>query len=144
MTCQPRVLSGDNTSMTTSPNSIWRWTAVASLFGLIVLCLAWELRLAPIFPGGSWMALKALPLLLPLRGVLKGNLYTMQWASMFILLWFMEGVMRAWSDLNPVSAWLAGLEIALSLLFYVSAVLYCRPAKKAAKMRAARQPVRQQ
>lgn len=89
------------------------------------------------------MALKALPLFLPLRGVLKGNLYTMQWASMFILLWFMEGVMRAWSDLNPVSAWLAGLEIALSLLFYVSAVLYCRPAKKAARRRAGTTQVKQ-
>ncbi|HLU79185.1 MAG TPA: DUF2069 domain-containing protein [Burkholderiaceae bacterium] len=130
--------------MTTSPNSIWRWTAVASLFGLIALCLAWELRLAPIFPGGSWMALKALPLLLPLRGVLKGNLYTMQWASMFILLYFMEGVMRAWSDLNPVSAWLAGLEIALSLLFYVSAILYCRPAKKAARRKAGKSAIGQQ
>src|SRR5690606_30885020 len=115
-----------------------------SLIALIALCLVWELRLAPIFPGGSWMALKALPLLLPPRGVLKGNLYTMQWASMFILLWFMEGVMRAWSDLNPVSAWLAGLEIALSLLFYVSADMYCRPAKKAARQRAGKTQVKQQ
>lgn len=130
--------------MTTSSNSLWRWTAAGSLIALIALCLVWELRLAPIFPGGSWMALKALPLLLPLRGVLKGNLYTMQWASMFILLWFMEGVMRAWSDLNPVSAWLAGLEIALSLLFYVSAVMYCRPAKKAARQRAGKTQVKQQ
>lgn len=129
--------------MTTSTNSVWRWTAVGSLVSLIILCVAWELWLAPIFPGGSWMALKALPLFLPLRGVLKGNLYTMQWASMFILLWFMEGVMRAWSDLNPVSAWLAGLEIALSLLFYVSAVLYCRPAKKAARRRAGTTQVKQ-
>lgn len=122
--------------MTTPYHSILRWTAVGALVALIILCVAWELWLAPIFPGGSWMVLKALPLFLPLRGVLKGNLYTMQWASMFILLWFMEGVMRAWSDLNPLSAWLAGLEIALSLLFYVCAVLYCRPAKKAARARA--------
>lgn len=119
--------------MTNRSNSVLRWTASGSLIALIVLCLAWELRLAPIFPGGSWMALKALPLLWPLRGVLKGDLYTMQWASMFILLYFMEGVMRAWSDLNPVSVWLAGVEIALSLLFYVSAILYCRPAKRAAR-----------
>ena len=129
--------------MTTSPNSVWRWVAAGALITLFILCLAWELWLAPIFPGGSLMALKALPLLLPLRGVLRGNLYTMQWASMFILLWFMEGVMRAWSDLNPVSAWLAGLEVALSLLFYVSAILYCRPAKKAARQRAGKVQVKQ-
>lgn len=119
--------------MTTPLNPLWRWMAAGSLIALIILCLAWELWLAPITPGGFWLALKAVPLLFPLRGVLKGNLYTMQWASMFILLWFMEGVMRAWSDLNPVSAWLAGVEIALSLLFYVSAILYCRPAKRAAR-----------
>lgn len=89
------------------------------------------------------MALKAVPLLFPLRGVLKGNLYTMQWASMFILLYFMEGVMRAWSDLNPVSAWLAGLEIALSLVFYMSAILYCRPAKKASRARSGKTEVKQ-
>jgi len=38
-----------------------------SLIALIFLCLAWELALAPIRPGGSSLALKALPLLLPLR-----------------------------------------------------------------------------
>src|SRR5690606_41457977 len=114
MACEPHVLSGDNTSMTTSSNSLWRWTAAGSLIALIALCLVWELRLAPIFPGGSWMALTALPSLLPLRGVLKRHLYTMQRASMFPLSWFLDGALRAWTALNPVSAWLAGLEVALS------------------------------
>jgi uncharacterized membrane protein len=48
-----------------------RWVAVASLLGLIVLALAWELWLAPLRPGGSWLALKALPLCIPLAGLLK-------------------------------------------------------------------------
>src|SRR5256885_15112591 len=38
-----------------------RWLAVSSLMGLIVLSLAWELWLAPMRPGGSWLVLKALP-----------------------------------------------------------------------------------
>jgi len=74
-----------------------------------------------------------LPLLLPLRGVLKGRLYTLQWASMLILLYFMEGVVRAWSDPSPISAVMGGIEIALSLVFYLCAVFYLRPAKRAAK-----------
>ena len=45
--------------------------ACSSLIALILLGLAWELVLAPLRPGGSWMVLKVLPLLLPLRGVLK-------------------------------------------------------------------------
>ena len=37
--------------------------SVLSLLALIALCLAWEIWLAPLRPGGSWMLLKALPLL---------------------------------------------------------------------------------
>ena len=112
-----------------------RLVASISLLALIVLCIAWETVLAPLRPG-SLLALKALPLLLPLRGVLRGNLYTYQWASMLILLYFMEGVVRAWSDPNPVSVWMAVVEIVLSFTFYVCALMYLRPAKQAARRRA--------
>ena len=71
--------------------------SVASLVGLVALCVLWELALAPLRPGGSWMVLKALPLLAPLPGTFRRNIYTMQWASMMVLLYFTEGVVRAWS-----------------------------------------------
>lgn len=112
-----------------------RRLASAALLALIVLCVAWETVLAPIRPGGSWLFLKALPLAFPLRGVLRGNLYTYQWASMLVLLYLMEGVVRAMSDPAPMSAALAGLEIALSLVFFIAAILYVRPAKRAARAR---------
>ncbi len=107
--------------------------ATSLLLALIVLCVAWEAFLAPIYPGGSWLILKALPLALPLRNISRGTVYTYQWASMLVLLYFAEGVMRAWSDLNPVSAALAGGEIALSVLFFVTAMFYVRPAKQAVR-----------
>jgi len=110
--------------------------AAATLLLLIALCLAWELWLAPLRPGGSYLALKVLPLLPPLRGVRAGRVYTLQWACMLILLYFMEGVVRAWSDPNPASVWLAYGEIVLSFTFYLCALLYLRPAKQAAKRRA--------
>lgn len=103
--------------------------ACISLLALIFLCLAWELRLAPLRPGGSWMALKALPLLLPLLGVLNGRRYTYQWASMLILAYFAEGVVRAASDSGTAAA-LALAEALLALGFFGSAVFYvriCRP-----------------
>src|SRR3546814_17507346 len=78
--------------MTTQLNPVLRHGASVSLIALIVLCLAWELTIAPLRPGGSLLVLKVLPLLLPLRGVLKGQLYTLQWAAMLLLLYFMEGV----------------------------------------------------
>jgi len=107
--------------------------AILSLFALIALGLVWELWLAPLKPGGSWLALKILPLFAPLRGVLRGSLYTLQWAAMLILLYVMEGVVRAWSDPLPLSAWLGGAEVLLALAFYLCAILYVRPAKQAFK-----------
>ena len=106
--------------------------AVASLVLLIALCVAWELVLAPLRPGGSWMVLKVLPLLLPLRGVLKRDLYTMQWSSMLILLYFAEGIVRAISD-KGLSATLGWGEVGLVCVFFFCTVFYLHPYKKAAK-----------
>jgi uncharacterized membrane protein len=97
----------------------------ASLIMLIFVSLAWELWLAPIRPGGSWLVLKTLPLLLPLMGILKGRRYTYQWAPMLILVYFTEGVVRAWSD-TGLSAWLAGVELMLSGVFFLASIFYAR------------------
>ena len=75
-----------------------RWLAVGSLLGLIVLGLAWELWLAPLRPGGSWLALKVLPLCVPLAGLLRNRMYTYRWVSLMVWIYFTEGVVRAWSD----------------------------------------------
>jgi uncharacterized membrane protein len=102
-----------------------RLVASASLLGLLGLCLAWELWLAPLRPGGSLLALKAAPLALPIPGILNGRRYTYQWSSMLVLAYFAEGVTRAWSE-HGVSQALAGAEIALSVAFFVVAVAYAR------------------
>lgn len=107
--------------------------AVASLLALIVLCIAWELFLAPLRVGGSWMVLKVLPLLIPLRGVIKRDIYTLQWSSMLILLYFIEGIVRANSDTVPLSAGLAWAEAGLVVIYFICAIYYVRPYKKAAK-----------
>lgn len=99
--------------------------ASISLISLILLALAWETVLAPLKPGGSLLMLKAVPLLLPLFGILRGKRYTYQWSSMFILLYFTEGVVRAWSD-SGLSAQLAAAEIVLSVVFFSCAIFYAR------------------
>ena len=103
-----------------------RWLAVGSLVGLIVLGLAWEMWLAPLRPGGSWLALKVLPLVVPLAGLLKNRMYTYRWVSLMIWLYFTEGVVRAWSDALPLSRALAGLEIVLCLSLFVACALHVR------------------
>lgn len=100
-------------------------TACGSLIALIFLCLAWELRLAPIHAGGSWLVLKCTPLLAPLFGILNGRPYTYQWATLLILLYFIEGVVRATSESGGVR-WLAIGEIVLALLFFCASIAYIR------------------
>ena len=102
-----------------------RWLALGSLGGLIVLGLAWEMWLAPIRPGGSLLALKVLPLCIPLAGILKNRMYTYRWVSLMVWIYFTEGVVRAWSDRPPGNV-LAMVEVALCLLLFVACALHVR------------------
>ncbi len=105
-----------------------RWLnlgASASLIALIFLCLAWELWLAPVRPGGSWLALKALPLLAPLFGILRGRRATHQWASLLALAYLVEGAVRWYTD-EGSSATFAVAETLLALALYLSAAFYAR------------------
>jgi uncharacterized membrane protein len=105
--------------------------ASATLGALILLCVAWELWLAPLRPGGSLLALKALPLALPIAGVFSGKRYTYQWSSMLILAYFAEGITRAWAE-RGTSQILALIETFLALAFFAAAVSYARWTRAAA------------
>ncbi len=120
----PRPVSVD---FSTAPPAARHANLVAgiSLIALIALCLAWELWLAPLRPGGSWLALKALPLLLPLFGILRGKRYTHQWSSLLIQLYLLEGLTRASSDGGMMQA-LAVVEAALALAFFIAVLVYVR------------------
>ena len=102
-----------------------RWVALGSMVGLIVLGVAWEMWLAPIRPGGSLLALKVLPLCLPLAGILKNRMYTYRWISLLVWLYFTEGAVRAWSD-KPPGNYLAMVEVALCLLLFAACSLHVR------------------
>ena len=102
-----------------------RLVAVGSLLGLILLGLAWELYLAPLRPGGSWLALKVMPLCIPLAGLLKNRMYTYRWVSLMVWLYFTEGVVRAYSDRSPGNV-LALIEVLLCLSLFAACVLHVR------------------
>ena len=120
--------------MQSTKHKLFHWGAIASLVTLIAWCVLWEMVIAPLKPGGSWMVLKAVPLLFPLLGVIKRDLYTLQWTSMMVLLYFTEGVVRGWSD--KVMPWLGWGEAAIVIVYFMCAILYVRPYKKAAKLAA--------
>jgi len=104
---------------------IFRRLALASLVALLLLCLAWEMWLAPLRPGGSLLALKAAPLALPLAGIHAGRRYTFQWSSLLVLAYFAEGTVRAWSESGAAHALALG-EIALSVVSFAALVAYAR------------------
>ena len=109
-----------------------RAVAACSLLALIALGLAWELWLAPVRPGGSWLALKALPLAVPLAGLLKRRMYTYRWLSLMIWLYCTEGLVRATSDTAP-SSYYAWAEVVLCILLFTACTLHIRLRLKAAK-----------
>lgn len=111
-----------------------RWLAVGSLLALVVLCAGWELWWAPVRPGGSWLALKALPLCLPLAGLLARRMYTYRWTSLLLWLYVAEGATRAGSE-RGTGAWLAMAEVALCLLLFIACALHVR-----LRLRAVRNP----
>jgi len=126
--------TSDSTPATHPGNTValTRWLAVGSLLGLIVLGLTWELWLAPLRPGGSWLVLKVLPLCFPLAGLLRNRMYTYRWVSLVVWLYFTEGVVRAYSD-RGLSAQLAMVEIVLCLALFMACALHVRMRLRKAK-----------
>ena len=104
-------------------------SASISLICLIILNLIWELFYNPLNSLGSFMVIKSVILLIPLPGILKKNRYTYQWSSMFILLFFIEGVVRFYSE-NGVSQSIALYQIILSFVFFMSTMFFCKVTKK--------------
>ncbi|MCB1995172.1 MAG: DUF2069 domain-containing protein [Rhodoferax sp.] len=97
--------------------------ALAGTVGLIVLGMAWELWLAPT--GTGTLAVKVLPLVLCLAGLLRHRLYTYRWLSLLVWAYFTEGVVRATTEAG-LSQVLAVAEIVLTLALFAACTLYIR------------------
>jgi uncharacterized membrane protein len=113
------------------------WTrslAVGSAVALVVLGLAWELWLAPT--GRGTLALKVLPMLLPLPGLWRQRLYTYRWTSLLVWLYFTEGAVRATSE-RGLGAALAGVEVLLSLSLFAACLMQVRTQTQTSKERTA-------
>ena len=100
-----------------------RGAVSALLVVLALLCLAWELWLAPT-GRGTW-AIKALPLLLCLPGLWRHRLYTYRWLSLLVWLYVTEGLVRATSE-GGLGQWLAAAEVLLGTALFVLTVHYIR------------------
>jgi uncharacterized membrane protein len=106
-----------------APIAWTRGVAVGCVVGLIVLGLVWELWLART--GSGTLALKVLPLLVPLPGLLRNRMYTYRWVSLMVWLYFTEGVVRATSDRGPGVPF-AVVEILLCLMLFAACAAHVR------------------
>jgi uncharacterized membrane protein len=132
VTAQTDATPADALAPPVATNRVAALGAAATLIALVVLCVAWEWWLAPLRPGGTALVLKALPLALALPGVLRRRVYTLQWASMLVLFYFAEGIVRGMTD-RPPGNMLGWIEAALALGFFVCALAYVAPFKRAAR-----------
>ncbi|MES3015897.1 MAG: DUF2069 domain-containing protein [Pseudomonadota bacterium] len=117
-----------------APIAWTRAVAVGSVIALIVLGMAWELWLAPT--GNRTLALKVVPLLFPLAGLLRNRMYTYRWLSLMVWLYFTEGIVRATSD-RGAGVWLGAIEVLLCLLLFAACAAHVRWRLRNAKEMAA-------
>ena len=115
----------------------WRTATIVLLLLLAAHCVLWEGWLAPLRAGGSWLTLKALPLLIALPGLWRGRRYTYQWFSMLELLYVAEGAVRIF-DPPPTGA-LAAIELLLACALFLCVLGFARSTRPslAAKQTAA-------
>jgi uncharacterized membrane protein len=114
----------------------YQFISSASLIALIFLCLGWELWWSPLKPGGSWLVLKAVFLLAPLFGILRGKRYTYKWLSLFVQFYILEGLTRATSD-HGLSQQLAIGESILAIILFITVILYVRATRPPPEEKAA-------
>lgn len=109
------------------------WSAITrwSWLGLILLQPAWHALLPPPHGAGSWVlaTLATVPLLLPQRGVWRGELRAVTWAGYLAMLYLMIGVVEAWA--NPPQRVAALLQVTLVAMFVAGALGLSRSGKSA-------------
>jgi uncharacterized membrane protein len=100
-----------------------RSAALACIAAMVVLGLAWELWLAPT--GNRTWALKVLPLVLALPGVMRFRMFTHRWLALAVWLYVAEGLMRGVTERGLVMP-LSWLQVLLALLLFAACATHVR------------------
>jgi uncharacterized membrane protein len=106
-----------------------RLILIASSFALGIEIILWEVWLAPLHAGAWTLALLAIPMFAVCYAAWRNSNYGLQVASMLILAYLAEGVMRVLND-RGTSALLAGVEVVLAAVFFVTDLAYLGPLKR--------------
>lgn len=106
-----------------SAQSAARTLSIALWAALALSLLAWSLV------GYSRMlcALAVLPMLAPLRGLIRGRRYTYAWATLFSVPYLAFSITELLA--NPQARWAAACSLILVFGWFCAAVLYLRASR---------------
>lgn len=105
--------------------------AVGALFALGLLTLLWELALAPLRPGGSWLVLKCVPLFALFPGVAQGQRRARQWLALVLPFYAAEGLVRAMTETGR-HAVVAGLACVVAIAGFGALLAWFRAERRRA------------
>lgn len=107
-----------------------RALALIGYFGTMFFLMLWIIKLSPPqVPKSIALAIGLLPLLLPLRGMLHGRVYTHSWAGFLALPYFAFGVDTAIH--RTEKPWLGMVLIVLSVIWFFASAYYAKYKKMA-------------
>jgi uncharacterized membrane protein len=97
--------------------TLWLWTAV------VLSLLAW------MMVGYPWpiCLLAALPLLVPLNGLLRGRRHTYAWATLFAIPYLVFALTELL--VNPAARWVAGMSLLLVFGWFCTMILFLRASR---------------
>ncbi|MEZ9722219.1 DUF2069 domain-containing protein [Vibrio splendidus] len=105
---------------------LFRYLALAGNLSLLFWVIAWQMTLSP-HPNLSNVTLAiawAIPLLLPLPGILAGKPYTHAWANFVLMLYFLHALTILYVDGGE--RLLAAVELLLTTLGFAGNILFTR------------------
>ncbi len=105
-----------------------RRAAAALTAALALWLILWETILAPVRPGGSWLALKAVPLAMLLPGLAAGRVRARQWTSLLLPFYAAEAVVRALTEQGR-HAVVASCALALAVAAFAAVLRSFREAR---------------
>ena len=100
--------------------------ALSGYFSLFFLLMLWHTWLEPSsrFPVALVLIVVVTPLLLPLKGLLRGNKKSCSWAAYISLAYLIHGILEAYA--SPEQRIYASLETLFSLLLFFGSTFYIR------------------
>lgn len=100
--------------------------ALTGYFSLLIYMPLWLLVINPSDGLSPLLSLCffTLPLLFPLKGLVKGNPYTYAWSNFIVMIYFLHSLTTLWVSHSDM-LW-AGLELLFATMMFISGTYYAK------------------